>query len=520
MRRHPRRGSVLLLVVIAVALLSVVAYGFSDLMLAELKAANTNGRQIQARLLAESGVEQVRYFLALDEDSQLEAGGLYDNPDQFQGALVDDNDDPALRGLVTVFAPAVGAEGKLEGVRYGLQNESTRLNLGVLLAFDKEQPGAGREMLMALPGMTVETADAILDWVDQDDEPREFGAEIDYYSGLDPPYAPKNGPLQGINELLSVGGVTPDLLFGLDVNRNGVVDPDEQARTLDVQFDNSDGSLDLGWAAYLTLWSKEQNINPEGQPRIYLNTDDMQKLHADLSAVLPADWATFIVAYRQNGLFSLSAPIGVEIAPWEKKLDLSKPGRFPINCVLDLFGGQLVRVTFKGDDKPTIIIAPSFSFTFIGTRFDDPEFVKFLRDLMDHVTVNAEQVIYGRININQAPRTVLSAIPGMTESIVERIVGTRNLEADPENIDRRYATWLLAEGVVNLEEMKQLLPYITAGGDVYRARVVGHYEGGGPAARLEVVIDATTQKRLLLSWKNMSHLGGYDLQTPDTGLIR
>ena len=37
-----------------------------------------------------------------------------------------------------------------------------------------------------------------------------------------PPYAPRNGPLGSIEELLLVRGVTPALLFGADLNRNGV----------------------------------------------------------------------------------------------------------------------------------------------------------------------------------------------------------------------------------------------------------------------------------------------------------
>ena len=64
--------------------------------------------------------------------------------------------------------------------------------------------------------------------LDADDEPRELGAEIDYYSALAPAYAPKNGPLETVEELLLVRGVTPQLLFGADINRNGQLDPHEQ----------------------------------------------------------------------------------------------------------------------------------------------------------------------------------------------------------------------------------------------------------------------------------------------------
>ena len=45
--------------------------------------------------------------------------------------------------------------------------------------------------------------------------------------------------------------------------------------------------------------------------------------------------------------------------------------------------------------------------------------------LLDAVTTVDAETISGRININQASRTVLLAIPGMTEEIVEQIVGTR-----------------------------------------------------------------------------------------------
>ena len=74
--------------------------------------------------------------------------------------------------------------------------------------------------------MTDEIAAAIIDWIDQDDN-TESGAETDYYATLDPPYAAKNGPFDTIEELLLVKGVTPEILYGEDANRNGVLDPNE-----------------------------------------------------------------------------------------------------------------------------------------------------------------------------------------------------------------------------------------------------------------------------------------------------
>ena len=57
-------------------------------------------------------------------------------------------------------------------------------------------------------------ADSILDWRDANREHRLNGAEEDYYRGLDPPYSAKDGPLDVLEELLLVRGVTPQIFGG------------------------------------------------------------------------------------------------------------------------------------------------------------------------------------------------------------------------------------------------------------------------------------------------------------------
>jgi hypothetical protein len=138
----------------------------------------------------------------------------------------------------------------------------------------------------------------------------------------------------------------------------------------------------------------------------------------------------------------------------------------------------------------------------------------YLPLLMDNVSVNPSPVIPGRININQAPRTILAGIPGMTDEILEKIISNRTPEVTSEDRGRRYETWILTESVVTLDEMKQLIPYINAGGDVYRAQLVGYYDRLGPAARAEVVIDATESNPRIVQWRDLSYLGrGYSLET-------
>ncbi len=57
--------------------------------------------------------------------------------------------------------------------------------------------------------------EAIIDWLDEDDEQLGFGgAENFYYQGLESPYSPRNGPMEFIEELLLVKGITDELYFG------------------------------------------------------------------------------------------------------------------------------------------------------------------------------------------------------------------------------------------------------------------------------------------------------------------
>jgi hypothetical protein len=64
--------------------------------------------------------------------------------------------------------------------------------------------------------------------------------------------------------------------------------------------------------------------------------------------------------------------------------------------------------------------------------------------------------------------------------------------------------------LVDLPQLKTLLPYVTTGGDVYRAQVIGYFDDKGPATREEVVIDATSSPARQVYWKDLKMLGaGY-----------
>ena len=103
-------------------------------------------------------------------------------------------------------------------------------------------------------------------------------------------------------------------------------------------------------------------------------------------------------------------------------------------------------------------------------------------------------------------------IPGMNEDIVEQIICQRQLEPAPDDPSQQHETWLMTSLIVTLDEMKQLIPFITTRGDVHRAQIVGYYEDGGATSRAEVIFDATGEIPRIVFWRDISHLGkGYSI---------
>lgn len=514
--RVPRRGSILLTVLVVVVLLTLTCIAYYDWSFAEYKSSDVGQRKLQTNMAAESGVEYIRYLLSLDEALVVSEGGLANNPTGMQHSFTDGQtqyaQQAAMRLRYSIVAPSVDSYGEFVGFRFGLEDESARLNLNTLLVVDARQPDValGRAMLMALPGMTESMADAVLDWLDEDDEPREFGAERDYYSGLSTPYEPQNGPLESIDQLLLVRDVTPELLYGFDRNQNYQIDASEAQLYALENVDNTTGSMSRGWAAYLTLRSAEKNLRADGSPKIDVNSDDLESLEAELTALLDEEQAKFIIAYRQGGPYDEDESEGAAAGPEEEiksagsiQLDYDQGGSVPIESILDLIGVQS-RVVERGQTQRTIV---EMAFP------DDPGSMGvYLPLLMENLTAGGQDVIPGRLNVNQAPRVLLEGISqalptALPPQAVEQILANRSFEPAIDQPDQVYETWLLTTGVVTLEEMKQLMPLVTSGGDIYRAQVVGYYEAEGPLTRLEAIIDRSGAMPEVSAVRDLSPLG-------------
>jgi hypothetical protein len=139
------------------------------------------------------------------------------------------------------------------GYCFGLVDEASKLSIN----------SATANMLMNLPNMTADIADSIVTWRSPASSSASSsatqGADSSYYLSLPEPYQCKHSPFETVEELLLVEGVTPQLLYGDDTNRNGVLDANEFDSTLGVYGSSvAPGTpVDGGWNTQVTCYSSE-----------------------------------------------------------------------------------------------------------------------------------------------------------------------------------------------------------------------------------------------------------------------
>ncbi|MEE2972348.1 MAG: hypothetical protein VX672_04420 [Planctomycetota bacterium] len=248
---------------------------------------------------------------------------------------------------------------------------------------------ATKLQLLELPNMSIDTADAILDWRDDDDEVQGIGAERDFYEGRDLGYIPRNGDFRSISELELVAGAWPEFVRGEDWNLNNRIDSNEDDGETTSPSDDRDGELDPGWAGYLTARSADSPLGLSGLPRIDLR----QTSPEELIEVLGVDQAQAeaLIQFASSETASLGALLVVElgdlsggetaggnsrstgrsrrsssrssnssVAPLEKAQlkavfaectldDYSGPRPLPGRVNLNTAGPEVLRILFEGD---------------------------------------------------------------------------------------------------------------------------------------------------------------------------
>ena len=179
-------GMALLVVLSAIAFLLPLVYSGVEMGRFHQRRAENEIALQEARRLAESALPGVVAALAAD-------GGLSQA----------DHLGEAWAGGAALADPEAG------GVSVTVEDAARYWNLNDLVRDGKADPLV-RELLARLLNhleMDGGLLDALVDWMDADDEPTGLGgAESGWYPGDGRPYAPVNGPLGDLAELLMVRG--------------------------------------------------------------------------------------------------------------------------------------------------------------------------------------------------------------------------------------------------------------------------------------------------------------------------
>ena len=517
-RRFPprrREGIILFVVTVVIAALALGGMSLLALMRVELEATRHRLDDLDLENTSRSAAALTVALSGMTPAQRERLGGIYDNRALFCNRVVLPTVDGGTGAAWTILSPRLEAE--RSGVRYGLVNESTRLNLAALLEWDRETPGAAKETLMRLPGMTSVMADSLLDWIDLDEATRPDGAEASYYASHRLTYSPRNATPVSLDEILLVRGITRYQIYGVDTMYNFSGGARDRSTAADAARESGpigslgtsaanargmrggvagvpDGDADtevtIPWSRLLTVFSAERDVDPDGRTKIDLNEKDLRFLYDELDAALGEPAAAFVVLCRQYGP-APGAARDSAAAPKESDIDFGLPARWTFKTPLDVAGAS-VRAGGK-------VYASPIS--------DRRESVTALFEFLDYASVGSSAVIVGRVNVNEAPRAVLGLVPGLDDTAVTRILDSRPTPGRPVPKAYRHAAWLFADGIVDLDRMKRLWGKLTVGGDVFRAQIVAFSETSGAARRAEIVVDASVIPPRQVFYKDLTMLG-------------
>lgn len=222
-------GVALVIVLWVVMVLSLLISGFAFTMHVETQIASYARKELKAEMLARSGIEVAKMQLLLHQQSATNAAYDAINQDWATNEELYVNHE---LGDGTFNVKVTDEESKMP------VNSASEVQLKRLMTLLNIDPSDGDIIV-----------DSILDWIDEDDLTRLNGAETDYYMSLSPPYRAKNAPLDRVDELLLIRGVTPELFHGTPATDK---DP-AQPGLADVFTTMSSGQINVNTASPIVL---------------------------------------------------------------------------------------------------------------------------------------------------------------------------------------------------------------------------------------------------------------------------
>jgi len=443
-------GSVLVVTLwVALGLVAIAVY-FGHSMVLEYRVSGNRLASAQAQ----QAIEGARRYLGFVLEEVETAGEMPDEEDySFEAVAV----DQAMFWLVGREDEELLLESDTPA--YGLVDEASKLNLNT----------ATVEMLEALPYMTAELAASIVDWRDTDAEVSANGAESETYLLLEPAYNAKDGNFESPEELRLVYGADLELLYGEDVNRNGVLDANEDDGDESYPPDDANGILRRGILAYVTTFSREPNTREDGSARVNLSGQSTQ------------------TGDRQP------PPEGQE----KQVEEGGEQGMTLTDLLVEVFGdarGQEI-VQALGAEAGNLGSALEF---YLRSGISEEEF----DEVDDALTTQEGDYVMGLVNVNTASRDVLACIPGIGEEYADELVSVRSGREAEELTTVAWVTEVLPE-----ENAVLAGPYLTAKSYVFGADVVAVGLNGRGFRRDWLVLDTAGDGVTLVYRRDLTRCG-------------
>jgi len=336
---------------------------------------------------------------------------------------------------------------------FGIADESGKVNLST----------AGVTRLMALPGMTQEAAASIVDWCDGDENPTAGGVESSYYTTQAEPYSSKNARLETPEEVFLIKGVTPELMYGYDRNRDGVIDDTERAAGGTAGLFNSSTESARGIAEFTTVFTVEPNTASDGSQRVNVNTRNTGQFNQQVRNLLTTAAKTQTTLTEQH-----------------------------VNDILINLNQFIAR---QLQSNPQANPIPNLGTFYTASKMTAVEFGA----IADKITTTGARTLRGRTNINTAGKQALAALPGLTTSDADILVGARS-EADKSSI-----AWIFNS--LSADKAVGISGSITTRSYQYSADILAASPDGRAFKRVKIVIDARQPPARIVYRKDLTSLG-------------
>jgi hypothetical protein len=247
-----------------------------------------------------------------------------------------------------------------------------------------------------------------------------------------------------VEEALLVRGATLELLYGEDANRNAMLDPGENDGDESFPDDNGDGSLDMGFLHYVTVYTSEPNAAADGSERVSVNDFDTTALSELLSEVITDDRRFTVLQATRSGQ--------------------------PYDNIVEFYQ---------------------------RSGLTEEEFSQ----LADRLTTSDEEDLMGLVNINTAPREVLLCLPELDESDVDDLLVARG-DADT---DTSSVAWTV--GILEPEKAAAIGSFVTTRSYQFSADILAVSGDGRAFKRCRAILDARESPPRVLRWQDLTHLG-------------